>query len=61
VTTCGAGTRIAVKLILINYLMVNLFGFYHGNPLGEIKGKTQQCNCYEAGVFPPPQILIISL
>ena len=35
VTTCGAETRIAVKLILINYLMLNLFGFYHGN-LGEL-------------------------
>src|SRR5690554_3563854 len=25
------GTCAAVKLILINYLMLNLFGFYHGN------------------------------
>jgi len=28
---CGAETRIAEKFILINYLMLNLFGFYHGN------------------------------
>jgi len=31
VTTCGAETRIAVKLILNIYLMLNLLGFHHGN------------------------------
>jgi len=28
---CGAETRIAVKLILNIYLMLNLLGFHHGN------------------------------
>ena len=35
-TTCGAETRIAVKLILNIYLMLNLLGFHHGN-LGQLQ------------------------
>src|SRR5690554_2234846 len=44
------GTCAAVKLILINYLMLNLFGFYHGN-LGEQLATFQYTKIIKPKVF----------
>src|SRR5690554_4413006 len=44
------GSLAAVKLILINYLMLNLFGFYHGN-LGEQLATFQYTKIIKPKVF----------